>query len=79
MAASMQAHSMSKCQHHQPMNGTAVGHQQQDMTAFAEALRAAAFLALGGCVLVQFLGRIVGEEAVEKLVDGLLKGLVNTL
>lgn len=58
---------------------TALRGRQQDMTAFAEALRAAAFLALGGCVLVQFLGRSGGEEAVENLVDGLLKGLVNTL
>lgn len=49
------------------------------MLAFAEALRAAGFLALGGAVLVQALGRYGGEEALEALVDGLLKGLVNTL
>jgi hypothetical protein len=50
------------------------------MAAFAEALRGAAFLALGGCVLVQFLGsQAGGEEALEALVDGLLKGLVNAM
>jgi len=49
------------------------------MAAFAEALRGAAFLALGGCVLVQFLGsQAGGEEALEAL-DGLLKGLVNAM
>lgn len=48
--------------------------REREAEHFIDALRAAMLLSLGGCVVLQALGAVVGEERLELLLSSLLAG-----